>query len=410
MSTNRSLFAFASPVRAATVDPMPDVDLDALLALLRDPNTETRQIAEVAGCPREEAGRASRLLLGLARARPDEVLSLPALPAAAIARAALAAGRVELLVALAGHPAKEAAKEAKRGLHVLRSRGMDVPEPSRPQAVPSAQAEPPLSAYASAIDGHGERAVWLPRVVAGKGVEIAQAVLSDERGFLELQLAVVGRREWRVFARGLLERGTAMAVAEVPPALAHAMIAAARATNEAGGHLVPPGADRWLEQLGPAPALPDASADFPPLPEEEERDAVGESGRLHDLPLLRGWLADEPLLRGVAATLDEIAVSKAYADDAQRLTQMTRVISDAVATWFDAPRIERFAGRLFETAAHLLRAGDAAHARLAAAAARALRRGVPPHEVPVARLCVQKAFPAATPGGGLPSPGPLVIP
>jgi hypothetical protein len=389
---------------------MAELDLDALLSMLRDPNTESRQIADATGCPREEAGRASRLVLGIARASAEDVLTLPGPLAAAVARAAAASGRADLLLAISSHGAKEAVKEARRGLHLLKARGVEIPEPVRAEP-PSAQpAEPPLPAYASAIDGQGERAIWLPRVVPGKGVEIAQAVLSDERGLVELQLGVVGRKEWRVFARGLVDRGATMGVAEIGRELAHAMIAGARAANERSGQHVPPGADHWLGQLGPVPVLPDAAAAFPPLPEEEERSAVEQSGRLHDLPLLRGWLADEQLLRGVAASLDEIAASPSFSDDLQRADQMARVIRDALSAWFDAGRTDRMAARLFETAAQLARAGDPVHARLAAAAARALRRGVHPYEIPAARLLVQKAFPASAPASGQASTGPLIVP
>jgi hypothetical protein len=113
---------------------------------------------------------------------------------------------------------------------------------------------PPLRGYASAVDGHGERAVWLPRILPGQGVEIAQAVLSDERGLVEFQLALVGRREWRVFARGLVERGATIGVAELDASVVHALIAAAREQNGWSGAPIPGGADYWLEQLGPAPA------------------------------------------------------------------------------------------------------------------------------------------------------------
>jgi hypothetical protein len=392
---------------------MTDLDLDWLLALLRDPNSESRQIAEAAGCQREEAGRASRLAIGIARARPEDVSTLPGPLAAAVARAAVGASRTDLLVALANHPSRETAKEAKRGLHLLKARGVQVPEPLRAPSLPApptALPERAPQAYASAIDGHGERAVWLPRILAARGVEIAQAVVSDERGLVELQIGVVGRKEWRVFARGLVERGVSMGVAEIASGLALAMIASARAVNERSGQRIPSGADHWLGQQGAAPPLPDPAADFPPLPDEEEREAVEESGRLHDLPLLRGWLADEQLLRGVAATLDEISASPSYADDGQRASEMARVISDALSTWFDAERTDRFAVRLFETAAHLARSGDSTHARLAAAAARALRNGVPPYRIPAARLLIQKAFPAAAPGSGLSPPGPLIVP
>src|SRR5512146_2438674 len=194
---------------------MPTLDTDRLLAMLRDANVESRDVAAAAGVPREEAGRASRLLLGIAKAKPEEVATLPAPLAAALARAALAAGRADLLAALSVHSGKEVAKEAKRALHVLKSRGVAVPEPPRPAAPPPATApEAPLPAYASAIDGHGERALWLPRALPGKGVEVAQAVISDERGLLELQLRTLGRKEWRMFAKDILVRGAAMGVGE----------------------------------------------------------------------------------------------------------------------------------------------------------------------------------------------------
>src|SRR5512144_2805522 len=103
---------------------MSNLDPDQLLALLRDPNVESQEIAAQAGVPREEAGRAARLLMVLPKAKPEEVLSLPAPLAIAVARAALAASRVDLLSALAGHAEKDAAKVAKRCLHVLRARGL----------------------------------------------------------------------------------------------------------------------------------------------------------------------------------------------------------------------------------------------------------------------------------------------
>src|SRR5512143_477903 len=301
---------------------MASLDTDRLLAMLRDPNVESRDIASAAGVAREEAGRASRLLLGIAKAKPEEVSTLPAPLAAAIARAAIAASRADLLAALAAHPEKDVAKEAKRGLHVLRTRGIAVPEPPRPAAsAPAPAPEPALAAYASAVDGSGERAVWIPRNVPGKGIEIAQAVVSDTQGLLELQIGLVGRKEWRGLVKGLLSAGAAMAVGELDPGRARAIALAARALNDRSGKRVPDGADLWLGQLGPAAPLPDPAEGFPPLPPDEEREALAASARLHDLPLLKGWLADEEYLRGVAAKLDEIAVSPLYIDERQRAEQ-----------------------------------------------------------------------------------------
>jgi len=388
---------------------VPGLDLDKLLALLRDPQVESQEIASFAGVPREEAGRASRLLMNLARAKPEELLTLPAPLAAALGRAALGAGRADLLAALAGHASKDVAKEAKRGLHVLKARGLAVPElprPAAPAASSPAAAEPPLPAFATAVDGHGERAVWLSRNVPGKGIEVAQAVASDVRGLVELQVGLLGRKEWRAFAKGLVERGANMGLGEIPRERAAGLVVEARGRNEASGARVPEGADLWLAQLGPAAPPPDPAAAFAaPLPGEEERDAVASSAKLHDLPLLRGWLADEAYLRAVAGKLDEVAVSPLYLDDRQRAEQATRVVADAVDGYLDEARRAQLAGRLFAVAEHLAGRGDEAHARLAAATARALRSGAPAQGIPFARLLVEKAFPLdATPAAGAGGP------
>ncbi|WP_242393722.1 hypothetical protein [Anaeromyxobacter oryzisoli] len=394
---------------------MPNVDPDRLLELLRDPNVESQEIAAATGAPREEVGRAARLLLTLSRAKPEEIATLPAPLAGAFAHAALGAGRADVLAALAGHSAKEVAKEAKRGLHVLKTRGVAVPEPPRPAApAPAAAPETPLPAYASAIDGNGERAVWLSRALPGKGVEIAQAVVSDERGLIELQVGVLGRKDWRAFAKDVLGRGASMGVGEIDRGRAHALVAAARARNETTGQRVPDGADLWLAQLGPAAPLPDPASGFAPLPADEEREALAAGAKLHDLPLLRGWLADEAYLRGVAAKLDEVAVSPIYVDEQQRAEQEARVLSNAVSAYLDAPRRALLSTRLYAVAEHLRERGDEAHARIAAATARALVAGVAADAIPFARPLVEKAFPVAprppAPSAPAPASEPLIIP
>jgi hypothetical protein len=383
-------------------------DPEELLALLRDPHVESQEIAARINVPREEAGRAARLLLSLARAKPEEVVTLPAPLATAIARAALTSGRVDLLGALAGHAGKDVVKEAKRALHVLRTRGVAVPEPARsPVPPPAPAAEAPLAALASAVDGQGERVVWLPRSQPGKGIEVGQAVVSDERGLLELRVGFLSRKEWRAFVKDLLERGARMGVLEVPRAHAHAWIAVARARNEESGQRVPEGADLWLHALGPAQPPPDPAAGLPPLSPEAEREALAASGKLHDLPLLAHWLADESFLRTIAAKLDEVQVSPLYLDEAQRSAQMQRILADAVDGYLDEARRPRLAARLTAVGAHLAARGDEAHAQAAVAAARAIAAGAPGATIPFVRGLVEKAFPPqpSTPPAGPEAPG-----
>ena len=393
---------------------MTNLDSDALLEMLRDPNRETQEIATAAGAPREDVGRASRLVLAIGKANPAEILTLPAPLAIAVLRAAAAAHRADLLAVAAGHPNKEVAKEGKRALYLLKARGVAVPELRR--AVPSpapAAPEPPLPCFASAMDGHGERAIWIGHHVPGKGIEIGQAVVSDRKGFIELYVGFLGRKEYRSFGKDLLARGLAMGVAEIDREQAKGLVAAARKLNAVAGTTAPEGADAWLSRLGPTTPPLDPAARFAPLPDDEETAALEASGRLHDLPLVRGWLADEVALRALALKLDEIAVSSLYIDERQRAGAADDAIARAVESELDGARRELWASRLFAIADHLDRAGDATHTRLAAASARALRGGVPGARIPFARLLVEKAFPPSTEPAPAPAAGtgsPLIVP
>jgi len=389
---------------------MAALDPDRLLALLRDPNVESGEIAAATGASREEAGRAARLVLAIARARPEEAATLPAPLAAAVLRAAEASSRLDLISAMAARPEKAVAKEAKRVLHLLKVRGVQVPEaPRPPPPVAAPLPEPPPPCYASTVDGQGERALWLTRTVPGRGLEVAQAVLSDERGLLELQVGVLGRKEWRGFVKGLLERGAAMGVAELDRGRGLALVAAARARNEVSGARAPDGADHWLAQQGPPPPLPPPGASLPALLPGEAAAALAASADLHALPLLEGWLADEPFLREVAAALDGAGRAPEAGAPEDRRARERALLDDAVARYLTPGRRERLGTRLLEVAEHLHAAGDAAHARQAAAAAAALAADRPCAEIPFARRLVEKAFhldgaPAAATAG---APGPV---
>lgn len=371
---------------------MNKLDPPGLLLMLRDPNVESAQIAEAAGVPREEAGRAARLLLTLARAKVEEVASLPAPLAAAVLHAAASAGRVDLVAGLAAREEKELSKEAKRHLHRLKLLGVAIPEAPASAPALTPPPEPPPIAYGTIYDGNGERAVWLPRAIPGRGLEVGQGVCSDTRGLVELHLGLVGRKEWRAFVKGLLDRGATMGVAELGWGEAHARLVAARALNERSGQRVPDGADQWLGQLGPPPALAVPAAALPAPDPALEQAALAASAALFDLPLLRSWLAEEPYLRTVAARLDEVEKSPLALDAAQKQLRLRAVVDEAVDGYFTPERRARLAGRLLDAATWLLGAGRTDSAAQAAAASRALAAGVPPRQLPFATRLIEKAF------------------
>ncbi len=373
---------------------MPIDDPDRILALLRDPNVGSQEVADQTGLPRAEAARAARLLVGLAKARPEEIATLPPPLSAALLKAALTGERLDVLATLAACPDKVLSKEAKRALHLLRTRGVSVPEaPRTAPPPPGAAVEEVFACYASSVDGQGERAIWIARNVPGRGVEVGQAVVSDVLGFLELQVGVLGRKEYRTFGKDIGERGQAMGVGELDPGHARAMVAAARRRNDASGKAVPEGADAWIARIGPGTPAPDPATLLPPLPEEEERRALAASAELHTLPMLRGWLADEAALRALAKRLDDLAAAPGEVDLAERTRRSEEAIASAIEGWLDAPCRERLAARLLTAGVHLAGMGLPDRAAQAAAASRALAAGLPGRDVPFARAMVEKAFP-----------------
>jgi hypothetical protein len=235
-------------------------------------------------------------------------------------------------------------------------------------------------------------------------VEVGQAVISDVHGLQELQLGTLGRKEYRAFGKDIAERGQAMGVGEVDPALARGLVAEARRRNDASGWRVPEGADAWLARIGPGTAPPDPAGTLPTLPDEDEKAALAASADLHALPMLRGWLADESHLRALAATLDRLQAARPPgADPAAHVGEMEAALASALESWLDAPCRQRLSSRLFSVALHFHGLGLADRAAQAASAARALVAGVPGADIPFARRMVEKAFP----GGPASSPAPV---
>src|SRR5262249_9372526 len=157
-------------------------------------------------------------------------------------------------------------------------------------------------------------------------------------------------------------------VAEIPRDRAKSLLAQGLRRAQAEER-APEGAAAFVARLGPAAALGEPEPRFPPG--EDERALVDDSARLHELPVIRGWVAEESALRALALKLDEIAVSPLYIDEKQRAEQMRQAVVQAIDDHFDAPRRAQLAARLFASAEHLIELGDPAKAAMAAAVARA---------------------------------------
>src|SRR5438270_4252681 len=98
---------------------------------------------------------------------------------------------------------KALAKRARKALHLLKTRGVNVPAAPKREYRPQGPYVAEESSLASMIDGRGERVVWLVR--AGEGsFDIFEAQLSDTRGILGFSAASAPKTEWRQHAGRVL--------------------------------------------------------------------------------------------------------------------------------------------------------------------------------------------------------------
>jgi hypothetical protein len=300
--------------------------------------------------------------------------ALPAELALAVLEAAVALRRPGPAEALSASPDRDVAKAARRALYQLRSSGVAVSEQARtpevpppPQPVPTDEA---LPGFASLPDGTGQRALLLAQPVRG-GVEVVEALVSDELGVLSLSRAEMGRSAWRKLARRPeMERLLPLSLAE-----GRALLAEAVRCNLATGTPFPPDADVGIRHLG----IGAAAEELPSLPSPEDGDATlaVESGALHREPEFAAWLPPEPELKRLALRVDEVRTSPLALRPEQQADALRERIRSQAEEFFDPARRRLYARRLWTVAPALERRGAAHAAEVARATARRMFHNAP---------------------------------
>ena len=311
--------------------------------------------------------RAQRLLAGEA----EDAGALPAELAMAVLEAAVAMRRASPAEQLSTAPDREVSKAARRALYRLRSAGVAIAEPARaPEqatSVPPARVES-LPGYASTPDGTGQRALLLAQPMRS-GVEVVEALVSDELGLLSLSRAEMGRSAWRKLGKSPeMERLLPLTTEE-----GRALLAEAVRCNLATRTPFPADSDLALGHIG----VEAATTELPALPEPADGDAAlaVESGALHREPELAAWLPPEPELKRLALRVDELRTSPLALSPEQQSDSLRERVRTQAEEFFDVARRRLYARRLWAVAAALERRGAEHPARVARATARRLFHG-----------------------------------
>lgn len=322
----------------------------------------------------EEALENARTLArDAALANPAAVELLPEPLALAVLEAAVLAGSPVLAEALAASSRKPLAKAAKRAAYRLRSRGVAVAEaPSRPEVdptPPTALTPEALPALLSPTTGNGEFALVLGRPLRGGGLELVQALVSDETGVRELAISEVSRGNFRKMFK---DSRAGRYAAEVPHALAAALLAEAAGRNLRTHTAFPRGLDMALRHHGVQPA---EEPTLPPPEPDDERLAVTEGASLHEVPEIAQWLPPEGELRRVVGKMDEVVVSPLALSPMQREEQLLQSVRALAHDFFTPSMRQHYARRLWRMADFLERTERAHPAQVARAEARRLFHG-----------------------------------
>jgi hypothetical protein len=308
-------------------------------------------------------------------------------------------------------------KALRRGLFVLKSRGIAVPEaPKAEDEGPwfrPVRKEEPEQAWTSAIDGAGDRLVWLAGQRRGQ-LYLFQAVVNDERGLIQFSALEASRRGLRHFVAEA-EKATSFPVAPVEPGYALALIegaAARQLASETSGAPPPglaplPAAYRTARPLL-TPELParEAAADTgtPPcapilarrgldggMDVAEQEARLARSAELHRLAEFAGWLLPDETIRLLLEELDDADRSPLVIGEAQRQERFQQIFDSFIERTFDDARRDRYRRRLEAQADYLDRLGREDDAKTALAAARGLSPlGPRPSRHPFVVAFVQK--------------------
>ena len=341
------------------------------------------------------------------------------------------AAAVPLLERLAGAaPDKEQRRAARRALYRLEQAGVRPARaatraPARP--VVTREAEQPVRAWLSGIDGSGSRAAWiLFEGGLGGGLRLCSLILNDEAGIMDAAGGPIARKRLEAELRGLRE-SQKLPWVEVDGRRACVLVAEALALHERLGTVPPPEFARWRKLIGevqpkatPGEVQPKASrlpGEVQPkasrLPGEVQpkasrtdtkeilpvaspptpADLLERSPSLLELPELMGWFVDPARVQHEALALLQARESRLVVSDQIKAEREAAIVDGAVEAQFPPAARQRWAGRLREMADIFRLTGRAEPAAMATQAAAALADvGRPATAIPFVRALAARGL------------------
>lgn len=282
-----------------------------------------------------------------------------------------------LLAALFGASADKPRRKAlKRAFHLLKTRGVPVPEDLLPREEAGPRRAPgraPALAYVSPVLGNGERYVILEGPKETLGGNFLVTRISDREGIREGHILALKSRERQEFWDHLRQQGLAE-WATPPPAYAVRLLEEADALQpkaEGGSRYRSLKSRIWQEWGRPGEA-PELEALLPTFSPPEQSRLLDQSRGLAQHPLFQSWLPGLDELTPWLNKIRETQESPLVLSEPQRQARVGDVVAEAVRGLYPPEDRDLWRGRLLEMAYFLDLRGHTPEARLAQAAAQDL--------------------------------------
>ena len=300
-----------------------------------------------------------------------------------------------------------ARKAARRGLNILKSRGVPLPDKSK-KAEPAPE-EANLEAWFLAPDQSGVSVFTIGARAAGQNYDIVDVQLHESAGVIDVQVGEATRSGIRSAFKNI-EATRGYGPVPVPVEWARWHIDQAKRRNAASGLIMPLGFDTSANLLRPVPETePTHPIEVEELKVEDDQISarLAGSGALHNDPEFRGWLPEVQFVNELLQKIGE----KIGPDPEKEQDKITAVFGEEITAATDrffTPDVrERLAERMRDAAISVYaRAGRDRALDVLATAEAAKRAGLitsPPSDVPFLKNFFNKALAlvAASQGGKL---------
>jgi hypothetical protein len=332
--------------------------------------------------------------------------------AAALVEQWIVRGNAAAVAEVAEHGSGSARKAARRGLNVLKSRGIQIPGKRRVATLGSPRGAEQLEAWMLAPDSAGSVLLVVCARSPASRYRAAFVFLNDSVGVHRVESAELSQSQLRESLANVLPGARYKAV-RVPVPWARSRISVARRLHAETGVPEPLGFASAESLILP---VPDSPPEHPfddeglEIADDDARELAKESASLHRLPEFRAWFPEKAAVDEMLVKLGETITPGQEPDPEAMKSKLEQEIASATDRYFSPQRRAEIVRAMKDSAFSVLaRDGEQKALEISAAMKVIERCGLitdPPHEVPFLRGYFEKAVSLLLAQGG----GSLKVP